>query len=613
MSVEDLVDFVGERGRLVVEDETPSNWSLVFSTGISLKERAKRFARFLAVAMMQVLLGTILVLCGGTWAAALVAAVVSVVKRSLWLQYDSLYKLVVQTFVPEPEPEPDYFSTLALHVTALVQRVDLTLLSLLLVVLLILASIWLSMGYAYYSLRRVSYRVRGIQYEAMQAGSDFLSGEVPKFQVKISLPGVFVNSHQGYGIRIGNWLVLPTHVLSGPEIVLEGSRGRVVVATNYEPSKLHPDVAYIWMEDSKWTTLGTRTASSVPITSCHVRCTGQKGYSTGVVNKTNIVGVLRYSGSTVPGMSGAAYVAQDRVVGMHTGASMDKNLGVSAALFVNELKKKIKTEGMYLPSSNNSEDAAYQIGRFKNTKWDAQMLEMMADRADDLDLGSWAGDVDFDPDWKAEAAKPEKKENPIELATLLLKQQSLTDGEASYALLNKQVMDDVKDLQERLTIVEDYIKTKISKKKEPKLVITYDCTQCGVKTTSESDLAEHQKRHVKHKCQICDVTCQTELKLANHVANAHRTVKPESAYPGDARVVVQTAPETATFLGQRSNSPKRKNKSSKRSSSTSSRKQDSPQWEKLLSQMVLSQNRLEESLKSVLSGMVGHASDMQRK
>ncbi|APG75815.1 hypothetical protein 1 [Hubei diptera virus 13] len=609
MSVEDLVDFVGETARLEVESQVGDT---LFSRN-GLKERAKKIALSATLLCARALLGTVLVLCCGAWATAAVMALVSVAKHAMWYQYDSLYKLIVQSFVPEPEPEPDYFSGLISDVTALVKRVDLTLLSLLLVVLMILASIWISMGYVYYSMRRVSYKVRGIQYEAMQAGSEFREGEVPKFQVRVLLPGVFVNSHQGYGIRVENWLVLPTHVLTGSEILLEGSRGRVVIPTDHEPSKLHPDVAYVWLEDSQWTTLGTRSAKTIPITSCHVRCTGQKGYSMGTVNKTNIIGVLRYSGSTVPGMSGAAYVAQDRVVGMHTGASMEKNLGVAAALFVNELKKKIKNEAIFLPSSNNSEDAAYQMKSFKNTKWDAKLLEALAENADDMDLGSWGGNVDFDPDWKAESAEEPKKQNPIELATLIMKQHGPSGEETGFSLLNTKVLEDIKDLQERLTIVEEYIKTKISKKKEPKPIVTYDCEECGAKTTSESDLTKHQAKHVKHKCEICDITCQTALRLANHVANAHRTAKPESAYPGDARVVVQTAPETQAFLDPRSNSPKRKNRSSKRSSSTSSKKQDSLPWEKLLYQMVQSQNRLEEYLRSERRAMAGPASATQPK
>lgn len=610
MSVEDLMEFAG--ARIVVEERQEDETPLVGFASLreNLVGRAKKWASSLAIATAKLTLGTLAILTCGAWGAALITAVLEVVKHHIRYQYESVHKLIVQQFVPEPEPEPDYFNALIGHALDMVRRVDMTLLALLLVVMLILASIWLTMGYAYYSLRRVSYRVRGIQYEAMQAGSEFQHGEIPKFQVKISLPGVFLNTHQGYGIRVGSWLVVPTHVLNGTEVILEGVRGKIVITTSHEPSKLHPDVAYIWMEENQWTTLGVRSASTVPITSCHVRCTGQRGYSTGVVNKTNIIGVLKYTGSTVPGMSGAAYVAQDRVVGMHTGASMDKNLGVAAALFVNELKHKVKNEAMYLPSSNNAEDAAYQHKKFTNAKWDAKLLEEMA-RMDHSLVDSWANDVDFDYDEKLDFESLDKKKNPIELATLLLKQQNVTGEEAEYSLLSQQVVEDVQNLKKRMQVVEDYINAKISSKKPE--TITYACKECDVKTTSEKDLAEHKKKHQRHKCQICDVTCQTELRLANHVASSHRTVKPESVYPGDSRVVVQTAPETVAFLGQRSNSPKRKNKSSKRSSSISNRKQDSQPWEKLLYQMVQSQNRLEESLKNALKDMAGHVSGMQQK
>lgn len=587
----------------------------------SFWERAWRLARRTARIgfIMALALGCPTVLF--MLATAVCAAVVGVTNGYVGMvknQYNAVERMMVRMFVPEPEPEPDFYDKLAKRAAELIRRVDVNLLAILLVVVAILVSMWLFFGYAYYSLRRVTMRCRGVQFEAMRPGSVFVPGEIPKCQVQIMVPGLLIDTHQGYGIRIQNWLVVPLHVVSPlQEILLVGPRGKLLVSSQFEESRLHNDVAYIYLDSKQWVTLGNATASTSPSLNGYVRCTGPKGYSSGTLSKTRAVGMLKYMGSTISGMSGAAYMMADKVLGMHTGAAGDFNLGVSTTLFMSELKYKTRAEAAYLPSKNNGEDAAFvnsEVGH--RDSWTAKFIDRLAKDtiSSTKDVG-WKADfeVDFDEQLEWDSASTSKKESPIQLATLMMqKNQGVDGGETQYNLVSQKVIDDIKDLQERMVVVEKYLEAKIKAKvKEAKEIVTYQCDQCDAKTTSAADLELHKKKHLRFKCDICEVSCQSELRLANHVANAHKKVTGESAYPGDARVSIEV--KENAFLGKRSSSPPKKKNVSRRSSSLSGQRKDYQQWEIVQNQIQTFQKSIDRLCSAVLQGTAGRSSDIAQK
>lgn len=538
-----------------------------------------------------------------TWIWAMVFGIAHGIVGWYRSQYDAVYKLVLHSFVPEPEPEPGYFEKLSEQAVALLKRVDTYQLALLVVAIAIFVSLWMISGAFFYGLRRAIMNVRGIQFEAMRPGSTFMVGEKPKCQVEILIPGILMDTHQGYGIRVQNWLVLPRHVLAGGDLVLAGPKGKLLVTPQVEESAIHPDVAYLWLEQKQWVTLGVSNASCTPSLSGYARCYGPKGYSTGTVNKTRMQGVLKYSGSTVAGMSGAAYVMADKVIGMHTGASGDLNLGVAAALFVSELKYKVTHEA-FLPSSNNAEDAAFM--KTKDT-WDAKMLDRIAkDAALNTDTKGWSEDVDFDYDQRLDfEASGSKARETIKLATIMMENQGVDSGLQEYELVNNDLRTQVRDLRERVEMLERYVQAQI--KTRP---LDFPCDQCEVKTTSAQNLEQHKKKHVKFPCEFCDVQTTSSEKLANHVAKSHppKTVVGESAYPGDARVVVETKPFLEKRPTTNSNSRRRRKRSSSENSSTKDRAQVSQPWAKSLNQMAESQLRIEKLFLSVLAGTAGQSS-----
>nr|QVG74726.1 hypothetical protein 1 [Virus sp.] len=59
--------------------------------------------------------------------------------------------------------------------------------------------------------------------------------------------------------------------------------------------------------------------------------------SIGFIRKTDRIGVYSYSGSTIPGMSGAGYFFGNLLVGIHDGAQGDINVGFSVSAVVREM------------------------------------------------------------------------------------------------------------------------------------------------------------------------------------------------------------------------------------------------------------------------------------
>lgn len=604
MSVEDLSMRLTEEG----PQEEQSQLGVSTTATLMVKRVAKRVAWVLLIATT---VPTLITMVGAVLWGVLHAAI-SGYMQLLQQQYNAVFKLVLHSILPEPEPEPDFFEKMVKHSLELIRRVDLNILAILLVAIAILVSIWMISFFGYYFIRSLTMRMRGIQYEAMRPGSIFTAGEIPKCQVRIMIPGLLMDSHQGYGIRVGNWMVAPLHVVSGQrDIVVVGPRGKILINVQYEESRIHPDVAYLWLEDKQWVTLGNSSSKTTPALNGYARSYGPKGYSSGTISKTRTAGVIKYSGSTISGMSGAAYMMADRVMGMHTGASGDFNLGVSTTLFVNELKYKMKSEAVYIPSKGNGEDAAFI--RTEDT-WTSKFMEKLAkDSALDTSYRGWTdnNEIDFDQkfDWESE----KKPKNPIKLATLMMDHQGNDGGSAEYQLIGKDFITEFEEFKDRVVILEDYVKAQIVQKEKVKKVkeeVVYQCDQCSAKATSATDLEAHKKKHLKFKCDLCSIECVSSIKLANHVANSHRTVIGESAYPGDARVLVETK-TTDTFLGKRSSSPKTRRQSSRKSSSTLATKRDSPHLESLLLRVIESQESIVKYLREAPKATGGPSSGTQ--
>lgn len=188
--------------------------------------------------------------------------------------------------------------------------------------------------------------VRRVKPEAMRAGSHFEQCAIPSCQLAVKEVGLFMNSHLGYGIRVGNIFVVPRHVLCAGrwprnKLAITGSGGlEIVLEGRMEESHQH-DVAYFTLSDSQWAAVGARSGTLLNrgVSGVRVTCTGFEGKSRGFLKKTNMVGQYSYDGSTKAGYSGAAYLTPDLgIVGIHIGVDGGSNIGLSSVLLAMEMK-----------------------------------------------------------------------------------------------------------------------------------------------------------------------------------------------------------------------------------------------------------------------------------
>lgn len=237
-------------------------------------------------------------------------------------------------------------------------------------------------------------RFRGIQFESMQPGSEFVDGEVPDFQVGIYNAGAFVDTFIGYGVRFRTILVVPTHVVRHAQMmVIEGKTGKIGISVAPVHSRVHSDLTYFPLTEVQWSKVGVSQAR-VPkkVLNALVSCTGRKGSTSGLLTRVEGLGIMKYAGSTVGGMSGAAYYSGQTVHGIHTGSTGAFNVGVSSLLIEGEIKKLVIGETPTLDDLrglNRASAAKVRAG------WNTEGLLKQIDEIYSKDC-EWAEDFDLD-------------------------------------------------------------------------------------------------------------------------------------------------------------------------------------------------------------------------
>lgn len=201
--------------------------------------------------------------------------------------------------------------------------------------------IFLTMTYLMYVYgRRVSYKIRGIKYESLQPGSEFVTGNIPGYQISVYKPGLLMNTFVGYAVRVDMALCIPTHVLAqcGGTAVVGNKR----IITKWDQSCKLADVSYAMLTEAQFSELGLRKPSIGTVSGYTVAaCSGMEGASSGNLRRMSTIGMLSYSGSTIPGYSGAAYYDKNVLFGMHTGESGSGiNCGVAAVFLAAEIKAR---------------------------------------------------------------------------------------------------------------------------------------------------------------------------------------------------------------------------------------------------------------------------------
>ncbi|APG75795.1 hypothetical protein 1 [Hubei sobemo-like virus 25] len=431
------------------------------------------------------------------------------------------------------------------------------------------------------------WKLRGVSYEAIRPGSGFVPAEIPKYQISVCKPGLFADEHSGYAIRVDdNYAVLPRHVLPDTErVMLVGATGRrIALACPCLESSKHPDLVYMYVGKDNFTKLGATLAPVAESEGGHATCVGPLGATAGRLTKGAQVGTLYYNGSTVAGMSGAAYVIGGRVVGIHHGTLDNKkfNFGTATQLISLELRNLVTFESSedlgvkagFTMEEDDDEETLGVKGRKKaeaakkRSAWNNQDVVNYVHRKDDVVGGmfvgtSWADLLDpRDGFYEGESTRPKTQKKKLIVtvpeASVSFTPQNQTgsgqlvmpvrcDESCSTRLesLALEVNEALAALEKRLTAVETEMVRRTAPKdphpcdqcsvictSEEKLLnhrrtshpVSYSCTHCSFSDPSASELAAHVKtvhKATQYKCD-CGVECRSELRLRNHQESCKR-------------------------------------------------------------------------------------------
>lgn len=446
-------------------------------------------------------------------------------------------------FIPPP-PEPTYFEM----VCQFVEDYQIMFWSAVSVFGIIMSCVFIIVVKRILAIRpivRLSCRMRGYQYESMQEGSSFKSGELPNSIVKIEIPGILTNTHNGMGWRFNNLLVTATHVIEGHDlVVVRGSKGEVLLEKpNYVRSKIpgFEDLCYIILESSIWTRLGTCKATvvkEIPAANTIAKAYNWKNqYSQGVVSRGNSIGMLIYTGSTIRGMSGTPYMLGNMVMATHSSSISGTNIGLVATHIAKDAARLVINEAVYGTENPVEQDVFY-----KNTGWDSKTLDRLMDDVDSGKTTDWSKPIviDYNASLNFESAKKnleaQWKAREAETAAKVVKATGQADDQPDVYFTCHElptINDRVENLEQIVVKLQEYIidlrsthartilKEKVaSGQTKP---IDYPCDLCDQVCTSSQALANHKENsHTSHKvfkCPHCDIICKNEIRLNNHMKN----------------------------------------------------------------------------------------------
>uniref|UniRef100_A0A0K8SS85 C2H2-type domain-containing protein n=1 Tax=Lygus hesperus TaxID=30085 RepID=A0A0K8SS85_LYGHE len=473
------------------------------------------------------------------------------------------------------------------------------------------------------------YHFRGIHVirpEAVMPGSPLKPGSsIPDYMVEVLQPGILRDTFMGYGMRIDEVLVMPMHVFasacSGDSVTLKG-RTTLNLPLHVIESRRCNDIAYSLLDSMTWSKLGTKKATVLPTVDRSVPVTifGREGTAAGYATKSVIPHVLNFSGSTLPGYSGSAYVSNGSAYGMHIGVAMDGNIGVSLESIRHEISTLIKGEKRRNPSnmfaSNSYEDLS---GLPKSKpKWTSKQAAIDASEEDLFD---------------------QYNEDPAS------RSKSFEDWLKGEASLTKELFDSFNDMSiTQLESVINLAKNSVAEKKAvSKIYKTHgpdsfakvlqvqeedeeEQTESDVLAWCVSQITELRKEVSELKlrmentgkpkqsqpkafpCDKCSKSFASKLALVMHKVTKH--TEGESAFPADHQVTEKLKP--ASFLGKTSPSMRRSNKGSNNTSATSVPGVASTSDMKSLSKTKPSPSQLSQYLEVLVQTISGLKAELQQ-
>lgn len=495
--------------------------------------------------------------------------------------------------------------------------------------------IWLVMMALAWFLARLAYRkilfrrickVRGVKFEAMRAGSVLTKGKMLGCQVSLRELGLFTDSHNGYGFRYENMLVAPMHVVSGMNNVALYANGKkmAIDVSNFHASRMVSDLVYVPVSHNTWAYLGVKSARlATGSPAGFVSAAGEDKSSSGYLRQIEMVGLLEYGGSTVPGMSGSVYHINGLVYGMHLGAASSRNIGVSTIIVEEEVQAFFRTEH----SSDMADEQIYQLSK-KTTKkdWNRDTIREEVNKKSKISASeyealeqagaSWADLAEYEVEG---VKKIRYKAQGIDERVVEL-ESPIRDAQDALEFLRglESTLAEVHRAQERLNSVEKNLialKSKqllnkcdqcsgqfnVALEQHVKQVHTYLCDKCEVVCKSAATLAAHKMsaHPVKFPCDRCGTVCRSNEKLKRHRSDCKvrvafdgdeaQIIIGESAMPSDNRKTVKMSKQPS-FLEK--SSQRRRSPDSVKILSLSDKKPRSPSVQETLNAILESQQTM---------------------
>lgn len=440
---------------------------------------------------------------------------------------------------------------------------------------------------------RFLFSLRGIQYESVRVGSALRSKTDPCYQVSIVDIGIFSTVHVGHGIRMGGYLVVPNHVRDAVKGTPGLTKNGKTIAISWVGvnSMIFSDIYYAVIDSKIWSQLGVTTApkaSSIrQVMSASVSSNGEG--SEGIVQPQRTPGWLTYSGSTLPGYSGAAYYTTTNLVGLHTGSMVIGNVGVAAIVVQAEIGKICRRESAAPEEYEDRFDKYHEDNHWEKDQNVHQWVDDTYKNSQGFDFDEDRGFTDYDNvNYTTKAQKrfkeTERQRNKItamigklrnwesasdskknvfedmsrsEMDELVVQLEvSLANAKAAKAMKNLQAAKIVDGQTREGGEIELTVQTtplsalsrRVDILERTVLGITEIIGQIRVEAAPV--VVKPQQPKDKIVCKICSKEFRQRKFLSQHFNDAH-AVKTESAWPSDAKKVVKTTKQAA-FLGKSS-------------------------------------------------------------
>lgn len=160
------------------------------------------------------------------------------------------------------------------------------------------------------------------QSESLVPGSQLMNGKaLPKCQVRMACKRGETRMLMGGGVRVMDYLIVPTHVLhngqGGVYMVTEEKEVKVPLTDSID---LAADVTAILLSPSTWSVVGVSQAKLGPLcktANVQVMSSCDLKFSVGTLSLGSTLGRVVYDASTQPGFSGSAYMDGLVCKGMH--------------------------------------------------------------------------------------------------------------------------------------------------------------------------------------------------------------------------------------------------------------------------------------------------------